>query len=233
MAAPPTAEERQALAPDGHLRVGVYPGSPTNGVIQELGRVLAERLGAQFELVELKNQAELFSAVRAQQVDFSGTNASPARASQASFTPTVLDIELGYLVASGSPLRTVADIDRAGVRIGVTQGSTSQTTLPAMLSRASVVPVATLQLAAQMLVARQIDAYATNKAILFRMADGMQDARVLDGRWGVEHWALCVPKGRDRGLAYLHDFTETARQQGLLAHAVEKAGLRGTVATSP
>jgi polar amino acid transport system substrate-binding protein len=233
VAAPPSADERQALAPNGHLRVGVYPGSPTNGVIQELGRSLAQRLGAQFELVELKNQAELFAAVRAQQVDFSGTNASPARASEASFTSTVLDIELGYLVAPGSQLLTVADIDRAGVRIGVTQGSTSQTTLPAMLRNATVVPVATLKLAAEMLSARKIDAYATNKAILFEMSDGLSGARVLDGNWGAEHWALCIPKGREKGLDYLMKFTQMAREQGLLARAVEKAGLRGTVAPTP
>ncbi len=231
--APPSTAERQALAPNGRLRVGVYPGSPTNGVIQELGTSLAQRLGVPFELVELKTQAELFAAVRAQQVDFSGTNASPARASQASFTSTVLDIELGYLVASGSPLSTVADIDRAGTRIGVTQGSTSQTTLPAMLRNASVVPVPTLELAGELLMGGKIDAYATNKAILFQMSDTMDGARVLEGNWGAEHWALCVPKGREQGLDYLRQFTETARQQGLLARAVEKAGLRGTVKPTP
>src|SRR5882672_2309417 len=63
MQSTPAPEVRQALAPTGKLRVGVYPGSPfslmrdpatgeTRGVAVELGRELAKRLGVPFEMVE-------------------------------------------------------------------------------------------------------------------------------------------------------------------------------------
>jgi len=229
MTAAPTADERQALAPTGRLRVGIYPGSPTRIVITELGKSLAECLGMAFELVEFKTQGELLAAVGAGKVDFTGTNPSPARAGLMDFTATVLDIELGYLVVPGSPVSTLADVDRSGVRIGVTQGSTSQTTLPKLLTSATVVPVPTLKLAGEMLVARKIDAYATNKAILVELANGLSGARILEGRWGVEHWAVGIPKGREKGLGYLQKFTQMARAEGLLNSAVEKSGLPGSV----
>ena len=229
MTVAPTAEERQTLAPNGRLRVGVYPGSPTKRVITDLGKALAVRLGVPFELVELKTQSELLAAVGAGKVDFTGTNPSPARMAQMDFTSTVLDIELGYLVVRGSRVSKISDVDRPGVRIGVTQGSTSQTTLPMMLRSATVVPVSTLKLAGEMLIDRKIDAYATNKAILFEMSDGLSGSRILEGNWGTEHWAVSIPKGREGGLKYVQKFTEMARADGLVKSASEGAGLRGAV----
>lgn len=228
--ASPTAEERQTLAPNGRLRVGVYPGSPTKRVIADLGKALAERLGVAFELVELKTRAELVTALSAGRIDFTGTNpSSPARVAQMDCTSTVLDIELGYLVVPGSRVSTVSNVDSAGVRVGVTQGSTSQITLPAMLRNATVVPVLTQKLAGEMLIDRNIDAFATNKAILFEMFDGISGSHILDGKWGTEHWAVCIPKGREEGLIYLHKFTEMARADGLVKSAAERAGLRGAM----
>ena len=53
-----------------------------------------------------------------------------ARAELVDFSRPLLTLELGYLVAADSPIRTTEDIDKAGMRIGVTQGSTSERTLP-------------------------------------------------------------------------------------------------------
>jgi polar amino acid transport system substrate-binding protein len=61
------------------------------------------------------------------------------------------------------------------------------------------------------------------------MADQMPGARVLDGRWGVEHIAIAIPKGRETALEYLRRFVEEVQTGGLLAAAVERAGLRGLV----
>jgi polar amino acid transport system substrate-binding protein len=142
-----------------------------------------------------------------------------------------VSIELGYLVPSGSPVATLADVDQAGIRVGVTQGSTSQSTLSHELKNAAVVPVPTLNAAIEMFTQRTIDAFATNKAILFEMSESLPGSRVLDGRWGVEDVAIAIPKGRDQGLAYMRNFVEDANSKGLVTRAVERAGLRGTVKT--
>lgn len=230
------------LAPTGKLRVGVYPGSPTSmikdrvsgetkGVSYDLGRELAARLGVPFEPVVFQTLSDVLAAVKSGQVDFTGTNATAARAKDMDFTAPVLEIELGYLVLSGSPVSTLADVDRPGIRVGVTQGSTSQSTLSREFKNATVVPAPTLKSAIEMLSLRKVDAFATNKVILFEMSDELRDSRVLDGRWGLEHWALAIPKGRDNGMVYLRKFAEDAKSEGLVKHAVERAGLRGTVRT--
>jgi polar amino acid transport system substrate-binding protein len=75
-----------------------------------------------------------------------------------------------------------------------------------------------------------VDAYATNKANLFEMSDALPGSRVLDGRWGLEHLAMALPKGRDAGLAYLRTFVEEAKSEGLVARAAARVALRGVAA---
>jgi polar amino acid transport system substrate-binding protein len=229
----------KVLAPTGTLRVGVYPGSPTSmvldpktgqkvGVALDLGRELARQLGVPFEPVEYHRVAEVMEAMKAGAVDFTFTNATAARAKDVDFTSPLIALELGYLVPPGSTMQSPADADRSGMRIGVSQGSTSQGTLSRAFKNATVVPVPSLKVAAEMLSQRKLDAFATNKAILFEMSDGLPGFRVLDGRWGLEHLAIAIPKGRDAGMTYIRKFAQDARSGGLIQSIVAKAGLRGT-----
>jgi len=231
------------LAPSGKLRVGVYLGSPASllkdpatgearGVTVDLGMELARRLGVPFELVVFQRTAEVIAALRAGGVDFTVTNATAERAKFLDFTPPVLAVELGYLVLPGSAVAALADVDRPGMRIGVNQGSSSQASLTRAYKHAAVVPAPNLKAAGEMLTQRKLDAYATNKAILFEMADGLPGARILDGRWGVEHMAIGIPQGRQQGMAFLRKFVEDAQREGLIRQAIERAGLRGTSGVS-
>src|SRR5882757_4675616 len=80
LATAPTPEIRQALAPSGKLRVGVYPGSPFSmvrdpvsgemkGIAVELGKALAMRLGVAYEQVEFRRPGEIYEALKVGQVD--------------------------------------------------------------------------------------------------------------------------------------------------------------------
>jgi len=235
--APP--QPRQVLAPSGTLRIGVYVDSPISflragatgearGVAYDTGREVARRLGVGFEVVEFPRVAEVLAALKAGRVDMTVTNATAARAKDVDFTSPVLLLELGYLAPAGSPLSSIGDADRAGVRIGVMQGSTSQSTLPHALSAATVVPAPSMKVAVEMLSQHQVDAFATNKANLFEMADGLPGARVLEDSWGAEHLAIAIPKGRDQGKPWLEQFVAAAKREGVIARAVANAGLRGT-----
>ena len=236
----PARETPRILAPSGKLRVGIYPGSPTSmiqdastgqrkGVTYDLGTELAKRLGVPFEPVVFQRVAEVVDALKSGQIDFTITNASPARVKDLDFTPTLLDFELGYVVTSGSPVSALADVDRPGIRVGVSEGSTSLSTLSKEFKHATVVTAPSLKSAIEMLSKKTIDAFATNKAILFEITDELPGSRVLAGRWGLEHLAMAIPKGRDSGMAYLRKFAEDARSGGLVKRAVERAGLRGMV----
>ena len=234
--APP--EVRQALAPTGTLRIGVYPGSPTSlvrgpgadqsrGVTVELGRELARRLGVPAELVVFERVPEIVEAIKTGRADVTLTNASPARALEIDFSPTVLALESGYLVGAATQVKGIAEIDRAGMRIGVAMGSTSQGVLGRELKQAAVVPTASVLVAAEMLRRGELDVFASNKAILFEMSDSVPGSRVLGGRFGLEQVALGLPKGREAAAAYLQAFVADPQVQALVQQAAQRAGLRG------
>jgi polar amino acid transport system substrate-binding protein len=232
---------RQSLAPTGKLRVGVYLGSPTSmvretasgephGVTYDVGKELAARLGVPFEPVEYPRVATVVDALKSGDVDFTVTNATPARAKDVDFTAPVLALELGYLVPRGSRMTSAADVDRPRVRVGVTQGSTSQGRLSGELKNAKLVTAPTVQAAIDMLGNGSMDVYATNKAILSEMSDALPGSRILDGRWGLEHMAIGIPKGREAGMAYLRGFAADAKSSGLVLRTAQRAGLRGAAA---
>ena len=230
----------RALAPTGKLRVGLYPGTPTSiigdpassnakGVGFELGRKLAQRAGVPFEPVVFAKNADVLAAAKSGSVDMVFTNATPARRNDLDFSPTVLQIEQGYLVPAGSSIRALDEIDRAGVRVGVSEGSTSEGTLSRELRNATVVRTPSLEAATDMLATGKLEAFATNKATLFEMSEALPGSRVLDGRWGLESFAIGIPKGRQAAMPLISGFVIDAKAIGTVARAVTRAELRGTV----
>jgi len=235
---PPDSTATRALAPTGTLRVGLYPGTPTSiigdpasgdakGVGFELGRALAMRAGVAFEAVVFQKNAEVLEAAKSGSVDMVFTNATPARRNDLDFSPTVLQVEQGYLVPGGSSVRAITDVDRPGVRVGVSEGSTSEATLSREFRSAAVVRTPSLKAAVSMLSAGQLDAFATNKATLFEMSDDLPGSRVLPGRWGLETFAIGLPKGRQDAMPLVISFVADAGRNGLIVRAIERAGLRG------
>lgn len=238
----PSAQVRQILAPSGKLRVGFYPGSPTSiignpasgqakGVGFDLGGEMARRLGVPFEPVVFPKNADVLAAVKSGRVDVAFTNATAARAKDMDFSPPFLEVEKGFLVPPGSPMSRHADVDRPGSRVGVSQGSSTERELAGGFKHAVMVGTPTLKSAIEMLAAGKLDAFATNKAILFEMSDDLPGSRVLDGRWGLEHFAVAIPKGREQAAAFVRQFAADMKSEGLVTQAVQRVGLRGTVKT--
>ena len=234
-----SSDVRHALAPTGVLRVGVYPGSPTSwvkdaktgesvGIALELGKEMAKRLDVLVQVIEFDRVAQVLDALKDGKVDFTFTNATAARAKDMDFTTPMVRLELGYLVISDSPLKSFNDVDQAGKRVGVSQGSSSQGVLTQLYQHAKVVPASSLTNAQAMLNTKQIDAFATNKGILFEMSDALLGSRVLEGRWGLENLAIAIPKGRDVARPYVQSFAKSLEANGFLFQAIQRSGLRGT-----
>jgi polar amino acid transport system substrate-binding protein len=229
---------RAELAPTGTLRIAVYPGSATSllmpageaemrGVSIDIGRALAQRLGVPAQVVVYPRVAEVLAAVQKGEADFTITNAGADRTRLVDFAAPLLQLELGVLVPQGSPLRSVGGMDREGMIIGVSQGSSSESALGARFTKARLRPFPSLAAAAQALQAREISAFAGDKALLFELADQVRGSRVFDESWGTEQLAPAVPKGREAALPFLGAFAEQARRDGSVSRAAARAGLRG------
>jgi polar amino acid transport system substrate-binding protein len=237
-------DEKDLLVPTGHLRVGVYSGSPTSmvtdastgqthGLTYDLGRELAARLGVPVEYVTFQRIADVLNAMKDARIDFTVTNATPARANDVSFSQPLVLVELGYLVPANSSINLASEMDRPGIRMGVTKGGTSERVLGAKFANAKIIAAESVKLGAEMLGRGELDVYATNKAILSEMSDKMPGARILDGNWGFEHMAVAIPKGREQALPFIASFVRELQANGHLAQLQSQAGLRGAVKAEP
>src|SRR5262249_52505828 len=120
------------LAPSGTLRVGLnfnnivlVQGSieAPRGITPELARELGKRLNVLIEFIPFDAAGKTFEALRDRKLDIAFLAIEPARAAEVEFTPPYVLIEGVYLVPKDSPLKSVADVDRDGVRIGVNKNS--------------------------------------------------------------------------------------------------------------
>ena len=233
-----TQSVAQTLAPSGELKVGVYLGSPTSllidphngkpyGVAVGLGEALAEALERPVRIVRFERVAQVIEALKNGQVDMTFTNATPARAIDVDFTAPLIRLELGVLVSERLSLSRIAQLDDARFRVGVAKGSSSQSALPKHLTLAQIVPVDSLDQAQKMLAASELDGFATNKAILFELNERLSGFKVLDDRWGLEHLAIAIPKGRDAAIPFLADFAKQQVSTGAVQAHAQRAGLRG------
>ena len=233
-----TPEVRKVLAPTGTLRLGLSLGTPgqmirdpstgdVRGIGYELGRAFAKRLGVPFEVVLIQGNAQFIEAMQSGRVDFGSNNATPARAAYMCFAQPHLEVEAGYLVPANSRISSAAEVDRDGVRLGVTQGSTSEAKFARELKNAVLIRAPSIAAAEKMLASGQVDVFATNKGNLFDMSDRLPGSRVLGGRYGVEQVSIAIPKGRELGMAFLRQFVEDSKSTGLVAAAAHRAGLRG------
>ena len=122
------------LAPDGRIRAAINFGNPVlaqkdpqtgqaQGVSVDLAHELGRRLGVPVELVTFDAAVKVFEALKTAAWDVAFLAIDPVRAAEISFTPPYVIIEGTYLVREDSPLHSIADFDREGVRIAVGRGA--------------------------------------------------------------------------------------------------------------
>ncbi|HTO10900.1 MAG TPA: transporter substrate-binding domain-containing protein [Candidatus Binatia bacterium] len=233
-----TPAVRTDLAPAGALRVGINYGNfilatrdaatgESRGVAIDLSRELAGRLGVRVEIVAYDSVAVMVEAAPTGAWDIAFLGSDPAREKLIDFTAAYLEIEATYLVPSGSALRTVADVDRPGVRVAAPSKANYELFLNRALRRAQLVSTQGGEAAFQLLKSGKVDALAGLKQALIGLADKLPGSRMLDGRFMAVQQSIGVPKGRAAGLAYLRGLVEEAKASGLVARAITATGARG------
>ena len=236
----PTQEEKQALAPTGKLRVGFISGSPIHatkdaasgefkGVAVDLGKELARRIGVPFEPVAYSSVPALITGAKTGQWDVATMGISTERALLVDFTAPYMEVEFSYLVPKGSPISTLSDVDRPGIRIGVVEKASPDVYLTGTLRSATLVRAPTIAGIVESLRAGRADVLFGTKAGMLSQAEKLAGSRVLEGRSGGEETGIAIPKRRDSSAAYVRKFVESAKSEGLVKAAIERAALRGVV----
>lgn len=225
------------LAPTGKLRVAINFGNSVlaqkdpatgepRGVSVDLARELGRRLDLPVELITFDAAGKVFQAVKTDAWDIAFLAIDPARATEIAFTAPYVVIEGTYLVPTDSPLRTIEDVDRQGVRVAVGGGSAYDLYLARTLKRAQLIRAPTSPAAIELFLRDKLEAAAGVKQPLVQFAKDNPNVRVMDGRFMAIEQAMGTPKGRESGARYLRQFVEEMKASGFIANALDKSGQR-------
>jgi polar amino acid transport system substrate-binding protein len=239
---PMSAAVRAELAPNGRLRAAlnysndllVSTRAPEHtGVAPDLARELARRAGATVEFVGYANAGLAADAAAANAWDVVFIGAEPARAGAIAFTPAYVEIEATYLAAADSPVRSLADVDRRGVRIVSAARAAYTLYLQRTLTRATLVEEDGIQGAFDRFARGGVDVLAGLRPRLLADAKKVSGARLLEGRFTAVQQSMGVPKTHAAAAAYLMAFAAEIRSSGLLGTLIDRYGAHGLTIANP
>jgi polar amino acid transport system substrate-binding protein len=236
------AKEEAAMKEFGHsgkLRLGIAvspapsaafatldaaSGKP-RGVAVDLGSALAKKLAVPLELVQFPNSGELTEAVAAGAVDVAFMPMDAERAKKIDFSPPYVLFESTFLVPAGSPIKSLAEVDRAGVHPGGIANTTTARGAVRFLKNTTLTEARSVDELTGMLKAGTVDAIALSRESLTSLSATLPGARILDGNFHASGVGGAVAKNRAEALEYLSAFIEEAKASGLVRRALDAAGL--------
>jgi polar amino acid transport system substrate-binding protein len=235
-AIPPAAKAE--LTRTGKLRAGINfsnvllttlgPNGEQGGVAVEFAHELARRLEVPVEIIAYKSAGSLADSVSTGTWDISVLGDEPERAKVIAFATPLTEIEATYLVPADSPIRSIGEVDRAGIRIVSPAKSAYDLYLTRTIKNAQLVQIAGTKQAEAHFVREKLDALAGLKPVLLEFAPTLPGSRILEGNFTVVRHTVGMPRdGRDAAAAYLRDLVEDVKASGLVAKWIEKSGVKG------
>ncbi len=230
--------------PGGKLRVGINHsnfllvnpasahGAP-EGIAPDLALELGKRLGVPVEFVSFDGAGKTADAIRDADVDIGFIASEAERASVIEFSSAYVELPATYLVPAGSPLRTLGEVDRPGVRIAVSGRSAYDLYLTRTLKHAELVRAESIPASVKLFMDQKLDALAGLKPGLLEDVKKIPGARLLEGQFTAVQQSIGVPKKRAAAVRHLRAFVEQVKGSGVVARLIEKHGVKGVNVAPP
>jgi polar amino acid transport system substrate-binding protein len=232
------------LAPGGVLRAGLNlsnfllvsgkteAGGPA-GVAPDMAAEIARRLGVPVQYVTYKTPGELADAAETGAWDIGLIGAEPQRAEKIAFTPAYVEIEATYLAPAGSPIQSLADVDKPGVRIAVTGRSAYGLWLDRNIKQATLVKTDTLDASFERFVSDKLEALAGLRPRLLSDVEKLPGARILDGKFTAVQQAVGTGCKNTAAAEFLRAFVEEVKASGFVQGLIDRHKVRGLSVAPP
>ena len=232
------------LAPTGNLRAAINFGNvvlaqkdpktdEARGVSVDLARELSWRLNVPLDIVPYDAAGKVTADATTNRWDVAFFAVDPKRAEDTAFTAPYVIIEGGYVVPASSPIQSIEEVDRGGVRIALSNRSAYDLYLSRNLKQAQLVRAPSPQASFEMFAKDGLPVLAGVKAALVEWAKKNPGYRVLDGRFMIIEQAMAMPKDRERGIEYLRKFVEEQKANGFVAAALARSGQKDAIVAPP
>ena len=225
-----TADVAADLAPSGTLRASINLGNPVlaqgtpvapSGITVDIAREVGARLEVPVEFVCFDAARKSYEAMMTGDADLCFLAIEPAREAEVVFSAPYVVIEGVFVVPQDSPLKTVADVDRSGVRVGVKLGSAYDLYLTRTLQHATVVRS---DEGVDVFRAEGLEAGAGIRQPVTAYAAAHPEVRLIDERFMQIRQAVGIPRTKRPDTArFLHDLVEELKAGGFVAESLRRA----------
>src|SRR5215467_9341415 len=124
---------------------------------------LAEKLGVPVRLMPYENPARYNESFGKDEWDIGLAARDPSRGEYLAFSDVFMEVDNGYVARPGRSLRTADEVDRAGIKVAVAQGSAPNGFMTRTLKNAQIVRVpGGLAPASEALASGLADVYGEN-----------------------------------------------------------------------
>ena len=199
----------------------------------ETARALAARIGIKVILLEHPTPLKVVECLQVGECDAAFLGLAARFVDAADFSSPFIQFDYTLLVPAGSPIGSVTDADRPGVRITAVHDHASTLALSQMLRQAELMFGDAPDSAFELLRTGRAHALASTRPALIQFSALLPGSRVLETPYGSNFHRVAVPKGHARRLSYINEFIEDAKISGLLQSAIERTGPRGIKVLPP
>lgn len=235
---------RAELAPTGVLRAGINlsnfllvtgrtAGGDPVGVAPDVAGEIARSLGVPVKYVTFRSPGELADQAGKDVWDIGLIGAEPQRAAVMTFSAAYVEIEATYMVPPGSPITSIDQVDKKGVKVVTSARSAYGLWLENNIKNAELIQVAGLDGAFNKFKDDKIDVLAGLRPGLLKDIAKMPGATILPGKFSAVQQAVGCNKPAAEGARYIAHFVENAKKSGLVASLIEKHKVKGLSVAPP
>ena len=232
---------RAALAPQGLLRAAINTGNPVlatrgedgamKGVSVDLAHALARALGARLDLVAYDGAGKVVAEAGADRWDLAFLAVDPTRGEKLAYTRPYVRIEAVFAAPARAAFAAPADLDRAGLRIGVGKGAAYDLHLSRAFSRATLARYPTSADVGPAILADGLDAGAGIRQPMQAFVAATPGLRLLPDAFMAIAQALAVPRAKAAAVPWLQEELDRLAARGVIREALRRAGEDPALAT--
>ena len=235
-----------SLVKTGEIRVGLFlpqyaldvtsgdlKGVGTGFLAIELTQIIAARLGITKRIVQFPAPNAAIAGLKNETCDVVFLGIAPSRAAEVDFAPAIFQFDYSFLLPQGSTIKSIADADQKGIRIGIVDGHASALTLRSIVKHAQLIGAELPDETFDLLKQGKVDALAFPRDHVLDFAGRLPGSRVLAKGYGINRVGIAVRKGRSGLLAWCSEFSEEVLDTGVVQSMINNATLPGFEAATP
>jgi len=225
----------EALKKAGTIQVGwanfkplIYTDTDTGKVTGFWGEItqmmVTEGLHLKVQWVE-GSWATIVTGIQTNKWELAPAGITETRSEIAQPTKPFAKVDYTMLVKDKSPAKAWKELDQAGKRISVSQGSNTDQALTKIIQHATIVRVRQEQAILELL-SDKVDGQAVQRDYAIRATGQYPGLRILDA-FGQSDIGWYVPKGADDLKAAVEEWLGAAKKRGVIKQLIDKWKLEG------